>query len=262
MSTKRKKIAADFLKNIPSSTHSLVSAHFRALAFNDYIAARALLLSNLPLQGLVAASTAIEKYLKAILTTKGKVSPVHLDSKDFLDVVKAAGIDVSYLSESFIKYLGHAYQFRYIEADSGPASVVVETRKLLAELDYCVSMFEKYLILVVDGEVTRSAYAIAADEKDPRICTHNHVLEGITKSDFLSIPGLLYCVVIRPMRFLFPFEYNGFYSTNNSNFDFPKLEFDDEQNVRFFFGDIEETKRFYEQIQSIIERQDASKKFG
>ena len=51
---------------------------FLGAAFDDYLAARVLLLTRLPLQGAVLASTAIEKYLKAVLAFRRQKRRVHL----------------------------------------------------------------------------------------------------------------------------------------------------------------------------------------
>jgi HEPN domain-containing protein len=248
----KNKTAADFLKTISMDDAHVIGGHFLSLAFGDYIAARVLLLTDCPFQGLIMASTSIEKYLKAVLATKGKISPVHLDRKDFLDVIKASGLDVSYLSESFIKYLGHAYQFRYIDINSGPSSVVIEVRKVLAELDFSVSMLEKYALQVRDGKRVKRTYEKSVEEKDRRICQENHIVDGKSKAEFLSTPGTVQCVVVKPMQPLFSFPYYGFISENDANFDFPTLTFDGANGVLFKFRDAQQADHFHKQIEKGI----------
>ena len=55
---------------------------------------------------------------------------------------------------------------RYIEPSSGPASIAVEQRKLLAELDYSVDQFESALTMKVNGVVQKSSYGFAVEARD------------------------------------------------------------------------------------------------
>lgn len=58
--------------------------------YDDYIASRRLLWNDYHMQGLTLASSAVEKYLKAILAVNGKTKKemgVHLDRWDKLELL-------------------------------------------------------------------------------------------------------------------------------------------------------------------------------
>jgi hypothetical protein len=62
--------------------------------------ARVMLNNDLPLQGVVLASTCIEKYLKAILASVGKKISSHLDDENLLTAMSSNGVDVtSYIGQ-------------------------------------------------------------------------------------------------------------------------------------------------------------------
>jgi hypothetical protein len=232
--------------SIPSNYVGLAGSHFLRTGFIDYVGARVMLNNDLPLQGVVLASTCIEKYLKAILASVGKKIFSHLDDENLLTAMSSNGVDVtSYISHSFLKYLGRAYQFRYIEPHTGPVSIGVERRKLLAELDYTVNQFESALTTHDSkGLIRESPYKIAVAAKDQRIFLNNYVLNGIEKTDFVEQPALLYGAFAAPMYDFLEITHPGFRSTNNALFDYPtvtvvahgksiKLEFGENVEKRF-----------------------------
>jgi hypothetical protein len=65
-------------KQLPRSEYGGKVADFLEVAYKDYLAARVLFDADLLIQGAVLASTAIEKYLKAILAFRGNESHGHL----------------------------------------------------------------------------------------------------------------------------------------------------------------------------------------
>jgi len=222
----KKQHAAKKLKEIPAKEIGLVGGHFRLLGYLDYVAARSLLRNGLEIQGLILASTSIEKYLKAILATTGRATATHLDSDGFVEILRQRGCDVlPYISSSFLQYLGRAYAFRYLETDSGPASIAVEQRKLLAELDYSVSQFESAITMAVDGVIQKSSYTRAVEAHDRRVWDDNHILAGTSKSDFVEVHCPLYCMAIRPMHEAMELRHENFKSVNDANFDFPKATY-------------------------------------
>lgn len=244
----KKQHAATKLKDIPADQIGLVVGHFRLLGYLDYVAARLLLRNGLEIQGLILASTSIEKYLKALLATAGKATATHLDSVGFVEVVLQSGRDVlAYISRSFLEYLGRAYAFRYLESNSGPASIAVEQRKLLAELDYSVSQFESAIILAVNGVIQKSNYAFAVEAHDSRVWAENHILTGTSKSAFVEDHCPLYCMAIRPMREAMELRHENFKSVNDANFDFPKATYGGD-TVNIEFGEPVKGNSFYPPI--------------
>lgn len=70
-------------KKLQKSEYGPKTAEFLDLAYKDYLAARVLLNAHLVVQGAVLASTAIEKYFKAILAFRGNESHGHLKKAHF-----------------------------------------------------------------------------------------------------------------------------------------------------------------------------------
>jgi hypothetical protein len=244
MSNKRQH-ASKKLKNIPANEIGIVGGHFRLLGYLDYVAARLLLRNGLEIQGLILASTSIEKYLKAVLATAGKATATHLDSVGFVEIVQQSGRDVlAYISGSFLEYLGRAYAFRYLESNSGPASIAVEQRKLLAELDYSVSQFESAISLAVNGVIQKSSYALAVEARDSRVWDDNHILTGTSKSDFVEVHCPLYCMAIRPMHEAMELRHENFKSVNDANFEFPKATYGG-NTINIEFGEPVKGNSFY-----------------
>jgi len=224
MSTKhRKRTAKESSAEIPERHIGWSGSHFRKVAFKDYIGARVLLNNDLALQGVVLASTCIEKYLKAVLASAGRRTGVHLDRDDFLSVMKAHGVDVtSYINATFIHYLGRAYAFRYIEPTNGPASIGVEKYKLLAGLDYCVGRFEASLVVTnPSGSIEVSLYAAAVNARDERVWTNNYVLNALEKTAFVEQPSPLYGAFAAPLHEFVELTHPRFKATNDGNFDLP-----------------------------------------
>lgn len=221
----KKKKGFQKISNIPTHHIGLTGSHFRKTGFIDYVGARVLISNGLLLQGVVLSSTCIEKYLKAILASVGKRMNSHLQGGDLLTVMRANGVDVtSYISHSFLMYLGRAYKFRYIEPTTGPVSIGIEQRKLLAELDYCVSQFEAALTISgSDGSTRESPYEMAVTDKDKNVWLDNYVLNELQKSDFVEQPGCLYGVFAAPQQEFIEVTHPGFKSTDNSLFEYPEV---------------------------------------
>jgi hypothetical protein len=235
----RKKSAQELLKPLPSTQAHLTSAHFRQLAFVDYVAARLLLLNEMPLQGLILASTCVEKYLKAVLATRGKMTKTHLDSQDFFGIFRSEGLGVDeYVNENFVRYLGRSYELRYIEATTGPLSIAVETRKLLAELDYTVSQFNQRIRMFRGGELQEVDYHVAVRTKDENVWRENYLLNDIDKGKFVTTPGLLWCAIVRPMDTMLELQHKFYRARDNGNFDFPIARFDRPATLSLEFRDI------------------------
>src|SRR4051812_16410463 len=86
--------------------------HWLTWADADYLAARRLLTDGLLLQGAVLANTAIEKYLKALLSLHGgKVVRLHDPLLIYREVKKyRSSLE---LDEKFLELLGKSYRMRY-----------------------------------------------------------------------------------------------------------------------------------------------------
>jgi hypothetical protein len=123
-------------------------------AYNDYIAARVLLNKNYTLQGVILASTALEKYFKALVVVhSGKIKPVHFDRFDQIKkAVEEIGYDViiNKMDPRFIGILTKVYPLRYYDNIKSPTSIGFFKNQFLGELDQAIYWFDQALILSDD----------------------------------------------------------------------------------------------------------------
>ena len=124
---------------------------FLRTAYNDYIAARVLLNKGYTLQGMMLASTAIEKYFKtAICIWTGEILKVHMDRFDLIkeEVVKMGyNIIFDKIDPQFFELLSKAYKVRYYDSITEPMTIGFFKNQFLGELDGAVELFERLLQL-------------------------------------------------------------------------------------------------------------------
>jgi hypothetical protein len=178
------------------------------LGFNDYIAARHLINSKYILQGVTLASTALEKYLKVILVSKGKTKKdigVHLDKIDKLK----KHLDECYtdftnkIDERFLQILGKAYKVRYYDDIKDPITIGFFTKQFLCELDYTIALFENVIYKDVKdekGNQILTLYKRNVQERNPDLVLNNYLFSGMTKKDFMEQVDEGFCIYINPHR--------------------------------------------------------------
>lgn len=165
--------------------------HFQMLGFRDYEAARRLLLSDMLLPGATLASTALEKYLKCILATKGVRISLHLDRVDeFKRLFVQHGIAIFQdLDPVFLETLSKAYQLRYYDTVSKVVFGFLKWQ-LLGELDATIALLEERITMRnSEGEPVKSSYQQAIENRTATICEENYLVNGIDKKDFLERKG-------------------------------------------------------------------------
>lgn len=120
-------------------------------AYNDYIAARVLLNKGYTLQGMILASTAVEKYLKMGVCAKtGEITAVHMDK---FDALKQEVIDIGYevlfqkIDPLFFDLLSKVYPLRYYDNVKDTFSIGFFKNQLLGELDTAVYWFDQWMTL-------------------------------------------------------------------------------------------------------------------
>lgn len=159
------------------------------LAYKDYLAARVLFNAHLPIQGSILASTAIEKYFKAILSIHGALIKQHYGhlKRSHIDTVKSLDPKLfSVLNAEFMELLEKAYSLRYLDNLPDDFNLVIASREFLAELDFSAfTITEKFNFQ--NGE--RKAilmYHFDRSNNDTRLLLNNHVLGGVDKQAFIS----------------------------------------------------------------------------
>lgn len=187
MSRTKNKKTKQVPRKRPSAPPKAAGLGYTKLAYLDYAAARSLLLADHYLVGLSVASTAIEKYFKAILLTQGLHGKGHLGG-GLVQMLTRTGLDiVNAMNADFIAYLGDAYAFRYADNIQSPTSLVIEPFKVLAELDQTIHELDSRLTLTLpDGSIQRTEYRDAVKRFDPTVWNQNCVLLKQPKKDFVE----------------------------------------------------------------------------
>ncbi len=166
---------------------------FLTAAYRDYIAARVLLLEDLPLQGAIQASTAIEKYFKVLLAFQGNQSSGHLKKAHFNAVRNFDPELYASLNESFLELLRRVYAYRYPDALKPGTNVVIATAEFMAELDHTALAIHGGIAMKENGKEVETSLEEAVRREDPRLFSGNHVIGSIPKQEYISAhPQLVY----------------------------------------------------------------------
>ncbi len=166
---------------------------FLNIAYKDYLASRVLINAHLPVQGAVLASTAIEKYFKAILSFRGNESRGHLKKAHF-NAVKNFDTNLwGHFNKEFFMLLQKIYSLRYHDNLEKGFNAVIASREFLAELDFTAINIQESFWIKLAGEKVILMYHQDKKQQDPRLFHNNHVLEGFEKQSFISEePQLVY----------------------------------------------------------------------
>ncbi|HEX7904690.1 MAG TPA: hypothetical protein VF487_12480 [Chitinophagaceae bacterium] len=165
------------------------------LGYRDYIAARFLLNNEFIVQGLTLASTAVEKYLKALIvfTSKGKEKyNYHFDNliklttildKNYYDVTKK-------FDPVFLTILEKAYKIRYYDKLKEPIKIGFFLNQFVGELDSTIHFLETY-------DTPGLLFTQAIQNKDPNLYHNNFILNKQDKKDFMERPDTAFVIHIQ-----------------------------------------------------------------
>lgn len=172
---------------------------FLDIAFKDYIAARVLLLQALLPQGAVLASTAVEKYFKAILAFRGNESHGHLKAAQFNAVKHFDQLLGARINDQFVSLLQKCYQLRYVDNLAPDFNLIIAQREFLAELDWTAVMIDASFHLKRGDQEFTSSLDRAKKDGDGRLMEENFVFSGAHKQEFIAAaPQSCYAVRNRP----------------------------------------------------------------
>ena len=160
------------------------------LGYRDYIAARFLLNNRFIIQGLTLASTAVEKYLKAliVLTSEEKEKYYyHFDNLEKLKAILAkSNSDVTEKFDPvFLNILENAFKIRYYDRIEKPIFIGFFINQFIGELDYTIDSLETFVLKTQKNE---TPYRRAIESKDPHLLENNFVLKKQNKKDFMEKP--------------------------------------------------------------------------
>lgn len=172
------------------------------LGYRDYIAARVLLNNHLVVQGLTLASTAVEKYLKALIVFNLQEKEryhYHFDRfellKNLLCKVKS-DVTVEF-DPVFLEILENAFKIRYYDKIEKPMFMGFYINQFIGELDYTVDYLERFIADTQNGGRSMSAYTTAVKSKEPHLYDNNFILSKENKKDFMEKPDIGFSIHIR-----------------------------------------------------------------
>ena len=206
-------------KSTSDQTRAKRVIEFLSLGFKDYIGARILLLNHLPLQGATLGSSAVEKYIKAILSIRGERSEDHLNSAQLKSLKNYVPDLANKLNFDFLVFLRNCYKLRYTDTLPPDFNVTIYARETLAELDHTIfSMEFQVNVRKSDSTEITTRYRGVLKSKDPRLLNENHVLNQQDKTDFLKKPDTGYEIRNRPGFGLLEVEFRVFESPLDGKF--------------------------------------------
>jgi len=153
-------------------------------AFSDYIAARVLFLADLPQQGAVLSSTAIEKCVKALLAIRGNKCHGHLKSAHW-NVLKNDWDLGTLLDRDFVELNRRAYGLRYTDDIPPETNLVIASREFLAEMDHTILSILSCFQFEPDGKPPQRPYEPLLKKSDQRLLLDNCVLSSVSKEFFI-----------------------------------------------------------------------------
>ncbi|WP_324711240.1 hypothetical protein [Pseudomonas citronellolis] len=181
---------------------------FLDLGYKDYLGARVLLSSGLLLQGAILASTAVEKYLKAVLAFRGNVSHGHLQASHIRAAKNFDSRLARLLNDDFLELLRRVYAMRYVDSLSIGFNLVIAYREFIAELDYTCQMLHDSFSLNINGEEIKSSYHLDKDSGDELLWVDNFILSDVDKQEFIAaLDQQIYEARVCPHRGLIEMSY-------------------------------------------------------
>jgi len=209
----------NFRKHVADQGRVFRALEFVGLGFKDYIGARTLLLQELPLQGATLGSSAVEKFIKALLSLRGEKAQGHLKKSHISSLKNYAPDLAAKLNPEFLEFLEKCYRLRYTDGLPPNFNLSVYAREVLAELDHTIIQMESQMVFRrSDGSEVATMYRSALENKDHRLLSENHVLQQQDKATFLSKPDVAYGIRNRPVHGLLEVEFKVYSSPMDGKF--------------------------------------------
>ena len=161
------------------------------LGYRDYIAARLLLNNHLLIQGLTLASTAIEKYLKAVIVFNLKRKErynFHLDRFESIKkLLTEVNNDVTVeFDPVFLNILQDAFRIRYYDKINEPIFMGFYINQFIGELDYTIDFIERFISNSQNRGKSMSKYFRAIKNNDGHLYENNYILRKENKKEFME----------------------------------------------------------------------------
>jgi hypothetical protein len=177
-----------------------ISSSLIDLAYRDYIAARFLLNNEFVIQGLTLASTAIEKYLKAIIVYNSIEKKNYHYHFDNLEKLKNALLNIYDITEKFdpvfLSILEKAYKIRYYDNLKDQIEIGIYLNQFIGELDATILDLETFIMKTQKSNIRFTKFWRAIDNSDPNLYKNNFLLNKQEKKEFMEKPGLAFSIHI------------------------------------------------------------------
>lgn len=155
-------------------------------ADQDYIAARGLLLTGFLVQGNAFSNTAIEKYLKGILTIRSLAVPRTHDVVKLYESAKNNG-GVPPLNQGYLRVLVKSYRLRYPDDLEPGFNISLAQFPLLAELDATVHSIRKgFAFHKANGSIVETRFDLLLKIKDLRLTDRNAAFSPFDRADLFA----------------------------------------------------------------------------
>jgi HEPN domain-containing protein len=174
---------------------------FADLGYRDYIAARFLLNNHFIVQGLTLASTAVEKYLKAVIAFNLQEKEwynYHFDRFEKLkNLLSKVNNDVTEeFDPLFIEILEKAFKIRYYDKIEQPIFMGFYINQFIGELDYTINYLENFIFNTESCGQSITLYSKAVIKKDSDLFYNNYILNQENKKDYMEMPDIGFSIYI------------------------------------------------------------------
>jgi len=191
---------------------------FLSLAYKDYLASRVLFNKELLLEACILANTSIEKYFKAIIAFQGKSAWGH-DISKLLNALKNFDPKLyEIINKEFIEFLCKAYKLRYFDDLPEGYNLAISQYKILAELDYTVSILSKKLKFKKNDKDVELSYDLDLRNNNQNLWENNYILNKTNKSKFIEREQAVYEVRILKLTNVLEVVYRSRSSKNDGLF--------------------------------------------
>jgi HEPN domain-containing protein len=152
----------------------------------DYTGARLLLLNGFVVQGTALANTAIEKYLKAVLSFSGlPIPPLHNPCKLYNKILATTTSTLA-LNKEFLGMLHRAYTIRYPDDLKEGFNAALNSAKILAELDRSVLEITSRFTFIANGKSIPMILDRAVKTNDTHFLTKNVAIDPSQAKELFS----------------------------------------------------------------------------
>lgn len=159
-------------------------------ADQDYLAARSLLSRDYILQGTILANTAIEKYIKAVLTYRQKAFPKGWKGHDVMALYQSfqSSGRAPAVNEGFLRDLGKAYKLRYPDDLNDGFNISLAGIKVLTELDSTVYAIRNGFVINRAGKSAGTKLDHLIATQGPELVERNVAFGTTARSQVVNTP--------------------------------------------------------------------------